>query len=170
MYLKNGEEYFSTKDLSIQGRMLSVEIIRSYGSREDSETPFGYGWDMNYNMKVYKTTDPNIIGMLDGENRALRYTFVAGSEPNKYMGPASYYDFLLENEDGTYTLYKKHGTKLYFNSDGKLSKTKDRHGNSIIFTYTSGLLTKITDDLNRDIDLSYDANDKLSTVTDFESR
>ncbi|RLG24215.1 hypothetical protein DRN85_08035 [Methanosarcinales archaeon] len=173
--MKSGEYHASTEDLLIRGRVLTVQIARTYGSRREHNYGFGYGWDMNYNIRVRDTNDPDILILRDGENRGLEYTLVPGSDPKKYKAPAGYYryDFLVEDPNGTYTLFKKHGKKLEFNTDGNLSAIRDRNNNSITFGYDPidpNRLSTITDDLGREVNLSYNASGLLSSVADFADR
>jgi len=196
VHLKGGEYYLDTQDFLVRGRALNVVIKRRYSSKSEYNSRFGYGWDMDYNIKVRKLHDPNIISLLNGENRILEYTLDLTSDPNepRYLPPAGLYDYLVENQDGTYTLVKKRGLELDFDINGTLSAITDRNGNSITFTYdTNGLfplngpseyfvgqnygliameymLTTITDDLGRKINFAYDANGLLSTIADFANR
>jgi len=172
VFLETGEYWLSSQDLFIQGRVLPVQIIRTYGSCREHNYGFGYGWDMNYNISVHETEDPDIILLYDGENRKLEYTLVPSSNPKKYTAPSGYYryDFLVENQDDTHTLYRKHGVKLDFDTNGKLSTITDRNNNTISFEYTNGLLTAIEDDLDRKINLTYNEDNLLYDVNDFAGR
>jgi RHS repeat-associated protein len=178
--LHNGEHDLRARDLSIMGRIMPVVIQRRYrgqpspGSREDS--PFGYGWDMSYNVKVGVAYDENddidYLALYDGRNRLLIYSEdgTHGGQP-KYSPAAGAYDFIVINADDTYTLHKKHGTKLDFDTEGKLTKITDRNNNNVSFTYNgSDQLTKITDDLGREIDLYYNGSGQLADVNDFAGR
>jgi RHS repeat-associated protein len=193
VHLKCGEYYLSTTDITIQGRVTGVAVERNYSSKSEYNSRFGYGWDMNYNMKVRKLHDPNTLVLLTGRNRTLDYTF--DPVESKYKAPAGLYDYIVENQDGTYTLVQKHGTELDFDINGNLTEIVDRNGNSITFTYDSngllplngpsdyfvgqsyGLIAReyqlktITDDLGRKIDLYYDENSGLLTdINDFAGR
>jgi YD repeat-containing protein len=169
VYLKTGEYHFSTRDFIIQGRVLPVQIVRTYGSQhEDNNKGFGYGWDMNYDVNVVEETS-NYIALYDGQNRKLYYYASSGTT---YFGPPGCHDYIIKNSGPTsYTLYKKHGTKWDFNFSGKLVKITDRTGTNFInFGYTSGKLTTITDDLNRVINLQYNGDGLLWKITDFANR
>ena len=202
VHLKNGEYYLSVKDLVTHGRVLDVAIERSYSSRSAYNSRFGYGWDMNYNIKFRKLQDTGKITVLSGQNRiqALAWKLISGPEQAVYKSPLGLHEYLVENEDGTYTIVKKDGTEQNFYSNGNLKQITDRNGNSLTFIYDSNLsyvygpldfsyivllqiqgtprgivgvshkLTKITDDLGRDIDLDYNSDGLLSTVTDFTGR
>ncbi|UCE98682.1 MAG: RHS repeat-associated core domain-containing protein [Planctomycetota bacterium] len=196
VHLRGGEYYLDAQDISVRGRALPVVIKRRYSSRSEYNSRFGYGWDINYNIKVRKLHDPNTITLLNGENRILDYTLDPNSEPNepRYLPPAGLYNYLAENQNGTYTLIKKDKTEFDFDINGNLSAITDRNGNSITCTYDANglsplngsseyfvgqdygliameyMLKTITDDLGREINLTYDANGLLSTITDFANR
>ncbi len=194
--LKNGDYDLTVKDLVVKGGVLDIVIERRYRSTSRYNSRFGYGWDMNYNIKVRKLHDVNKLVLINGENRRHEYTLDPNSDPNEpvYVSQAGLYDYIVANQDGTLTLVKKHGTEINFDINGNLSSIIDRNGNSIAFTYDNGgllpingpsdyfvgqdygliaqeyMLTKITDDLDRDINFTYDANGLLSTITDFTGR
>ncbi|MBN1795294.1 MAG: hypothetical protein JW804_01345 [Sedimentisphaerales bacterium] len=136
VHLYGGEFYVTDSDVYIQGRMTDVLIERSYSSRSEYNGRFGYGWDMNYNIKVQKLKDPNSIILLTGDNRKLEYFLDPNSEPNEpFYRKEGLYDRLIANPDGTYSLIDKHSTKLFFNINGNLSSITDRNGNSVTFEY-----------------------------------
>ncbi|MBU1259657.1 MAG: hypothetical protein KKE31_06000, partial [Planctomycetes bacterium] len=130
---------------------------------------FGYNWDMNYNLKVIEVNETSVI-FYDGQNHRVAYNKINGS---KYTGPAHILDYFLK-EDSLFTLYESGGTKYKFDPNGCISQIEDRSGNTVSFSYTgSGLykkLTTITDDLNRNITLTYNSDGLLSTITDFAGR
>jgi RHS repeat-associated protein len=198
--MTNGEYYASGQDFSIPGRVLGIAIKRQYGSRSEYDSRFGYGWDMNYNMKLRRLKDANAVVFLDGENRKIEYLFDANS--NKYFCTNDRGNYFHHDDvNDTFTLFKKHGTKINFDINGNLSAITDRNGNSITCQYDpNGLmplngpsefflspqfggptggrglvamayrLTTITDDLGRHIIFSYNSDGLVSTITDFASR
>ena len=198
VYLKTGEHYFHCRDLVIHGQAIDIAIERSYRSNSEYNGCFGYGWDMNYNMKVRRlSSDSSKIILLDGENSKKEYTpsgsntYVRSVEPDNY----------IKYESPNFVLYKKDGTKLHFDSTGNLSEIEDRLGNIVTFEYYSSLqpvyghsefsldpayggpadgnnivmmmykIKSITDDSGRKINFTYyDPNGLLSTITDFAGR
>jgi len=201
VYLKTGEYDLSIQDIVVHGCFTDVMIKRRYRNRSEYNSRFGFNWDMNYNMKIFKLNDPNdTIILLDGENHMLEFPLVPGSNPPEYKGPPGSYDYLIDNEDGTYTLVKKHGTKLDFDEHGNLSVITDRNGNSITFAYeaTPSILygpskfclimlqwvggrgpvsmsyklqtITIDNDPNRAITFGYNPDGLLSTITDYTGR
>jgi RHS repeat-associated protein len=197
VYLQNGEfTYTNSEDIVIQGRVMPALISRTYSSRSEYNSRFGYGWDMTYNMKVRSLDESQKLLLLDGQNHKREYTRDANSnsdEPN-YIAPNGFYDYIKANQNGSFTLYKKHGTKYDFDMNGNLTMITDRNGNRISFEYDArGLLslvgssnyfvgqsrglialeyqlTKITDDLGRQIELRYNDDGLLSEIEDFAGR
>jgi RHS repeat-associated protein len=199
--LRNGEFKFSATDLVIRGRELPVVVKRKYRNRSQYNSRFGYGWDMNYNLKVRRFRDPNMIVFLSGQNRRLEYT----AEPNDgsiYTNSgASRSYFYYDTINDTFIFIKPNGTEYDFDINGNLSAIIDKNGNKLTFEYDAGglcpiygpsdfflseefggpangygmvaveyKLTKITDSLDREINLSYNSTGLLEDVTDFEGR
>ena len=99
------------------------------------------------------------------------------------------------NGDGTWTRTFARGERYEYDMQGRLSAIEDRNGNRISFTYEGGgllpvagvarytvvpgssqviafdyRLTKIIDTLGREINLSYNADGRLVSITDFNGR
>jgi len=197
--LTNGEHSLSVTDLLIPGRVLSVGLTRTYGSRRAYNGRFGYGWDMNYNLKLRRLSDPDVIVLLDGQGNKHDY-LRSPQNPQRFFRSNNLSTFLQESNDQL-SLHSKAGIDFHFDAHGNLTRIRDQNGNQVSFTYDpAGLLpicghnptflpselggparkygligmeyqlNSITDDLGRSIDFSYDANGLLSEVTDFTDR
>jgi len=153
--------------------------VRTYGSQRVFNLGYGYGWDINYDLKVYRLDvdegDPNIVALADGRGCSYEYTqddSEPDSDPNLYLNPnwpGQY--FYLDDVNDTFTLVKQESEDYGFDANDNLASITDEYGNSITFDYdANGLLTTITDTLSRDITLSYDVNDMLEKITDFAGR
>jgi RHS repeat-associated protein len=190
--------------VSITGRRLPVTIKRTYGSRYDYNSRFGYGWDFSFNMKVRRLDVPNgnVVALLTGKGSGCEYTREP-NEPNIYANPTkpeSYFEY--DDVNDTFTFVKQSGTRYVFDTTDKLAFITDESGNNkITFTYDSnGLLpvqgpseyflpenfggpaggrgviamafklVKITDDLGREINLTYYDSGLLWKITDFANR
>ncbi|MCK5612960.1 RHS repeat protein [Candidatus Pacearchaeota archaeon] len=145
VFMSNGEYAYSITDLSIQGRGLSVEIVRAYGSRREYNSKLGYGWDVNYNTKIRRLVsidgEPNSIILLDGGGYRREYTQDI-YDPNLYERETDLSDYLrYDGTNNTFALVKKSGVEYNFDPNGNLTTITDENGNSITFTYNSnGLL------------------------------
>jgi len=133
VYLSNGEYEYQTTDFTIAGRKLPVKIVRTYGSKREYNSQFGYGWDINYNMKVRRLVDPNVVILLDGKGFKREYT-ADSADPNVFIRQNDLSNY-LSYYDGTFTLIEKSGIEYGFNAKGNLSTITDENENYITISY-----------------------------------
>src|SRR3990167_1356368 len=188
--LDRGDFRLETRDLLIPLRGIPIEIKRIYRSRSRYNAMFGYGWDMSFNIRLRKLSNGNIV-ILTGENRRNEFK---SSGASSFTPPPGIYETLVQNQDGSFTLAKKHGDQYQFDQDGKLVSISDRNQNTLTFTYdpqgklpvtssspyfvgqSSGIvvmdwrLIQIKDSLGRAIDLLYDLTGHLAKIKDFTGR
>ena len=135
---------------------------------------FGYGWDFSFNKKV-KAIDGGYL-YFKGDGTPAIFELNDGIYKRKSSS-----DVLRHHIDGTFTIEQLNGTNLYFNDLGNITEITDRNGNTIAFGYGSDIhdaneppLTLITDDLGREIVLSYYESGVyqgyLKKITDFAGR
>jgi RHS repeat-associated protein len=185
VYLHSGQFFYQCNEVNIPGRKLDLELNHTYFSGLVFNGPFGYGWMINYYMRLHTLRDGGAV-IVSGDGRKVRYTYSAGS----YVPPAGRFDTLVKNGDNTYTLTLAHGEKYQFATDGKLTAIQDRNGNTITLTYDSTKhswqsrakygqdpdaeitigsdwrLDQVTDTGGRDLDLSYNADGLLESIED----
>ncbi len=185
-----GEFYYECTDLVIPGRGMDVVIKHIYRSGKNVKGMFGHGWSINYHERLKELSSGN-VEIIRGNGRSDQFVYNGSG----YDSPKGFFEQLVLNGDGSWTLTKAHGTKHEYDVDGKLTEIEDRNGNSITFTYDAGgllaykgksllsptpstvivlgydyRLTKITDTVGRDITLTYDTNGRLDKIKDFEDR
>jgi len=68
-----------------------------------------------------------------------------------------------------YELSERHGSKLVFNSDGRLGFISDLHGNTATYSYASGNLSSVTDSYGRAISFTWNGS-QISAVSDSTGR
>ncbi len=132
--VNNGEYGFSVTDVVISGKALNVAITRTYGSKREYNGRFGFGWDMNYNMKVRRIDGDGSIVLLDGAGARREFTLKVGTT-DTYTRDADRSGYLLVNGDDTVTWVKKDSLNYNFDTNGNLIEIVDRHGNNITFDY-----------------------------------
>ncbi|MBV1928596.1 MAG: hypothetical protein KUG81_03690 [Gammaproteobacteria bacterium] len=72
---------------------------------------------------------------------------------------------------GAYSVSRKDGTQLDFNTDDKISQLTDVHGNDLQFDYGSDeYLDSVTSSFGHSLTLAYDANNRIDSVTDNTGR
>ncbi len=184
--LLTGEKTYTKSDFVIQGRGLSLAITHVYKSQRNFNGRWGYGWFLNYDAKIKRLENDNLL-LVDETGRKNEY-FKMGA--GAYAPPAGFDDVMAENADGTYTRTLKNGVKYDFDLDGKLTSIKDNNGNSLTFAYESNekspingtskyfvtqetgvvaydyKLTKVTDASGRAVTLSYNDDGRLKKMTD----
>ncbi len=180
--LCKGDLTVNRADFFLPGRKMPVAVTLTYRNRSSYNGFFGYGWDMNYNLKLKRITGGNVV-LLSGENRKDEFIF----DGNQYTAPSAIYSSLVENQDGTFTLTYRGGSKEFYDINGNLSRAEDRNGNAFTFSYegpvpiigksdyfvnqTTGViareyrLTQITDTVGRNVIFGYNSDGRLESIT-----
>lgn len=77
------------------------------------------------------------------------------------LGPGEYYSLargqstLIKKPDGSFERRFQNGTKEFFNSRGRLTRSEDRNGNHLAYQYQENNLTKISDMCGRSVEFAY---------------
>ncbi|MBM7616442.1 DNRLRE domain-containing protein [Alkaliphilus hydrothermalis] len=165
--IASGNLVLQQGDLSIPGRGIPVGLTRTFNSRKNHVTGiFGNGWRSNYEA-IIVDTGSGPITLVDGDS--TRHIF--GQKIGGGYAPAGgiYLD-LVKNADGTYTITQMDGTKINFNTSGKITTMVDTNNNTTTLNYSSGRLVSVTDASDRITSLAYNANGFVSSVTDPANR
>jgi len=151
---------------------LSYNSYNADDSRAQVDVGVGNGWQHSHNVILF-----NQLGSMyryDGDGRVTTFKLGPGGT---YTAAPGYFETLVKNPDGTFTLTQKDGTLSQFASVPntpflvggpvfRLTEVVDRNGNTTTLTYTAGNLTAITDTYGRSLTLGYNAQKKLTSVTD----
>ncbi|MHB8125651.1 MAG: RHS repeat-associated core domain-containing protein [Desulfitobacteriaceae bacterium] len=146
----------------------------------------GRSWEHSYQACLIPQQNGNVIVQWSA-NRSN--TFSYNGTQFVPMDQAIIYDKLLKNSDGTYTLTSKDRTSYGFDNTGKLLTFKNAHGQLLSMSYDAtgklvqimepvsgqtltlayngqGLIGTVSDKANRQVNLTYDPNNNLSSITD----
>src|SRR5271165_1406015 len=174
------ETYSGPTVTSAFGSTLTFNLIyNSYnadGSRGSFNTVLGYGWTHAYNDFLFSQRGD--MFRFRGDGRIVRYAFIGNGT---FQTTTGYFETLVKNNDGSFTLTTKYQTKYHYQSipgtpflvDGpvyRLTSITDRNNNVTTLTYTGGNLTSVTDTYGRSLTLAYNAKNLVSTVTDPQGR
>ena len=181
-----GNLIYTRQDISIPGRGLPLEVYFTYNSGSFFNGRYGYGWQLNYNIRyVTNSANDNVIVVRSDDRTDLFIKKLDGSFQSTY----GVRDSLTEYEPGKYMLYAWHGVKYWFQSDDHhyVTRIEDLHGNTLTFTYNGdkqltnvtgpagrqltftymdNMLTSITDPAGRSFQYEYDSNGDMIRVTD----
>lgn len=151
--------------ISLNGaRPLDFDL--SYNSLMLAEGPMGKGWAHNYETRVEAEADGN-IKLHWSANRENDFTSV--DQVNFTSSDnACHLDKLVKNADGSYTLTRKDQSKYFFDASGRLIEERNRTGQALQMTYDSnGKLQTVSEPLSGiALTLAYDGSGLLQSVSD----
>jgi len=166
----NGNLVLSYSDLNVPGRGIPTTLTTTYNSRSsNSAGNFGYGWNSELDVKILPVAK-GPIAYFDAD-RTVHY-FKQLSDLT-YASPPGLYLTLIKNPDGTYTITEKNGLQYNFNNVGNIISIKDPSSDNtnpndkLSYNYTGTKITSITDPSGRVTTIAYDANNRVSYVTDY---
>jgi RHS repeat-associated protein len=151
--------------------ILSYNSMAADGSQARIATVLGYGWTHAYNILLFSQLGH--MFRMDGEGHITKYKLGPGGT---YTVTPGYFETLVKNPNGSFTLRQRDGTTYDFATVAgtpflivgpvyRLTKITDRNGNITALTYNAGKLTTITDTYGRQLTLGYTGNN-LTSVTD----
>ena len=144
---------------------LPVSLSLVHNSQSKQNITLGQKWTHSYDL----------YGIVDGSGNFtihwgddLSYVFTKSG--TTYTPPTGFYETLVKNVDGTYTLTTKGQTAYHLNLSQRCDTITDENSNVLTLGYTGNLVTTITDATSRHITLHYDASNRIDTITDPLSR
>lgn len=165
---------------SFNGPTLDLSLTyNSYdadGTLATIDTVVGYGWTHSYN--VYLFSQLGSMFRYDGDGRVTRYALGSGGS---FTTAPGYFEKLVKNPDGSFTLTKKDKTVYTFKSIPgtlfsvggpvwRLISIVDRNGNATTLTYAAGNLVSVTDTYGRSLTFAYNAQGHVTSVIDSAGR
>ncbi len=171
-----GNLYQTRQDIFIPGIGMNLDLSFTYNSDDKDENwGFGNGWTFSYNLFLNEELDdsaqletnsnddlpiasvgsPALVSVTAKLTTGRRYSYQLLS--NSFISQSGIFNQLVANGDGTYFIRKKNGTLIKFDdpTHKKVTSIIDRNGNSFSFTYSEGVLMKITDASGRRVNLEY---------------
>jgi len=163
----NGQMSTSKTDILIPAKGIPLELTRCYNNQDNYQGPFGRAWRSNFDINLSKQADNSVIET--GESGVL--TIYTSNGDNTYTPSAGKYSVLTKNANGTYTVLRKHGRKLYFDNMGRLTKIEDRNGNYLNIQRTGeGAIAQVSDISGRALVFVNDTHGQVTQITDPSGR
>jgi RHS repeat-associated protein len=131
-----------------------------------STSAFGDGWTLQGLEQITSATGGVILSLGDN-GESLWFSGSPGVGQN-YTSPAGDFSTLTKTSTG-YTRTLADGTQITFDSNGNQTASIDLNGLHTTYTYSSGLLSTITDPFGAVTTFSYVSN-KLSSIQDPSGR
>lgn len=127
---RTGYESFTREDIVING-VYPITMIRQYMSNSTYDSPLGYGWSFNQDVRLFQYPDNSVVVRTGcGVNYKYVYT---GSAYQAEVGT----DVLTNNPDGTFDLVYLGGQRDHFDTQGRLIEAWDTRGNRLEYSYTA---------------------------------
>lgn len=177
--LSSGIKYEYSNDLVISGQRGSIGITRIYSTTlvgTCDNCPFGRGTTHNYDFKLSGTFQLNGSGRFhnpgDDNGFLFSYSYSEGDGSLIFTNsgnPSLIGDKIVKKTNGNLEYIKKSGNRVIFNQDKKPLNFIDRRGNVITLAYQNGMLSSITDPVNRSINLYY-AGNRITQLVDSAGR
>lgn len=152
-------------DLAMNGALALPPIVRSYSSADPQPGLLGYGWVLNFDLRVF-IVDADTFDVRREDGHLDRFTRQAGV----LVPPAPSVDQLVEISGGGYTLTTAERNVFTFDAMGRLTQRADVHGRVTTFTYKNGKLTTITDPAARRWKIAMNPAGRIASITDPSSR
>ncbi len=175
---KDGNVTLAQTDLSfpVTGEF-ALNLTRYYDSFWDKPTGFGFGWAETpfvlrfpRDRQTFSFGDTLVLDVYEEifvlerpQGREDTYTLLGADNSDQplYRRQGSG-ELLRENADGTFTLFKKDQSQIWFNASGQLIGFVDSNGNQLNYGYTGERLTSIVHTSGRQISLSYDGLGRIT--------
>ncbi len=129
VYLFDGSFYYRHTDLTLPGR-IPIVIRRAYDTRSEFKGLMGYGWSMNYHIRLFTRKDGSLL-LKRGDNSKTTFQLEADGTYQATKG----YETVAADPNGTFTLRKPDGYTYVFDLDGCLESIGDKNGNQLLFRY-----------------------------------
>lgn len=187
-----GNLVHSRSDLYIPGRGLPLRILFVYNSGSFFDGRFGFGWQMNYNVRYVANSENNNILIVRPDDQTDLFihqpddSYLAmygvrdqlSKTENGFMlkvwrdtwnGRGDYSEYFFDSPDHHYVtkILDRNGNVLHltYNEQKQLITVTDGNQRSLTFDYTDNKLTSITDPSGRTFTYAYDGNGDMVQMT-----
>lgn len=173
--LYTGEFSYEETD-AVVGGLVPISVGRAYRPRETLKRDFGIATAANFRFTFYSpTTDYNQLQLVQPNGTHVPFDRVSGSGLTgqwAQSGSMTAYAGATITQ-GTpsghgYLMVLRDGSKMYFNqyAPNNLEWTLDRFGNRVDYVYDAGLVSRVVSANGRYLALTYDSENRISTVKD----
>lgn len=161
----NGNVWLEQSDYMLPGTVgENIHVNRFYNSMSANIGLFGEGWTTEYDQSIVQYGS-NLVQLNLPDGKATYFTR-PGTTGAFTSATSDVRGQVVKNNDNTFTLTLKDGRTRGFGTDGRLSWEADRNGNQTTLTYTSGVLSEITDSFGRSLAITTNGNGTVSQIVD----
>ena len=129
---RTGYESFVREDLVVNG-IYPIEIKRQYMSNSTYDSPLGYGWSFNHDLRLFEYPDGSVI-VRTGCGVNYKFLYTGGNAYQAEVGT----DVLTKNSsDNSFDLTYLNSARDHFDSQGRLTEAWDTKGNRLEYLYSA---------------------------------
>ncbi|MBR6603919.1 MAG: hypothetical protein IKK94_07885, partial [Clostridia bacterium] len=166
--LHNGEVKYEFTDTNVGGVAFPFELRHIFNKLSTVDNYYGKYWNLSVNRRMWYYTESSGIPFYENEYGETIY-FVGSDDPNVYEDVCNLDMKFYSYTDEGLMLVDKLGSKMFFDYNGWLSKMTDVNGNYILIERSGDRPTKIRDSFGRTTEFTY-SNGLLSRITDSSCR
>ncbi|GAB2878678.1 hypothetical protein GCM10027277_54900 [Pseudoduganella ginsengisoli] len=175
--LSTGEKYKDELDFKTGG-IFPMALQRTYRSMQSGGMFFGSHWLSTFDGPKLEWTSPTCSPGVACAPNSVTFTSPTGSKYvySKITSEGNNFSYVSRGAIQTGELEYYYGVRwsltqdqvtYIYNGTGQLQRISDaRTGQTLVYTYTGGFLTKITNSGGQYIELTYGANGLVSTARD----
>ncbi|WP_235872732.1 RHS repeat-associated core domain-containing protein [Pseudoxanthomonas winnipegensis] len=170
-----GEFSYEETD-AVVGGLVPISVGRAYRPRETLKRDFGIATAANFRFTFYSpTTDYNQLQLVQPNGTHVPFDRVSGSGLTGQWAQSgsmtAYAGATITQGTSSghgYLMVLRDGSKMYFNqyAPNNLEWTLDRFGNRVDYVYDAGLVSRVVSANGRYLALTYDSENRISTVKD----
>jgi RHS repeat-associated protein len=165
--IATGSLLFSETDLTLPARGIPVVLARRYDSKSPHGGRLGPGWQHSYEMRLVFEAD----GSANFVNDSFRVQRYQRNADGTFQRPAGYHETLTAVAGG-HVLRFQDGLEYRLRADGQLGAIADLNGHVVELTYDAQSRLSTVKDPSGQVALTfaYDGAGQLDSVTDAASR
>ena len=161
----NGNMYLQQSDFSLPGSGSAINITRTYNSMIQTVGLFGRGWSTNYDESIW-VYDNYLLRLNMPDGRAVYFARTNTSGPFTSETPG-FYGQVIKNANNSFTVIFKDGRVHQFNAAGRVVSLSDLNNNQTVLGYDANArLTTITDPFGRVLTITPDSLGRVLAISD----
>lgn len=157
----NGNFVMDESDFTLSGRGPDLRIDRVYNSNSTEQGVLGKGWTSSFDEKVQEQQN--------GDLHFIQEDRFEKMGDNSYKAPPGVF-LEIKKTDSGYAVTDKGQTVSEYDKQGRLTKVKDEHGNTLTYRYENDRVVEITNASNRKVSLQYSTDGLLTKLVGPENR
>jgi RHS repeat-associated protein len=157
--------------------VMPLKLTRTYVTGDTNSRPFGVGMSHPYGIFLWSANQWFEADLILPDQSRIHYTCIAGADCSFWVTAqlehtsthTEFYKSTIKWNGNGWDLKLKDGTVYVFGENAPLQAIRDRYGNKITITRTSGQsgnITKVTSPNGRWIEFTYDASNRITQAKD----